>query len=359
MATHGDIGLSQPVASTITARLDAITLDANSTTVMREVMVIGSPETTNALTAVLAAAPKSTDWGMAVRVISGPSTATDFAVRALTPSTYADAGIVRAQNSTATDFLARVNQGVGNSSLADAWKVGPASTAFASSAGFHFTSSGAMQIAGNNSSAADRYLSVRLTDGAAFVGPAADYTAGSTMNFSTITGPGTLIRSGAAVGGTTDTWQIQWGTSNGAAYVTPVAQDGAAMYSSVVPGSTASAIVVRQALPSTLGNYGQSSAFQSSTELNIVSTGSYKVFVYAYSITSTLTAPVSVSFYDGATLKWPVALSSGFGGANLAVTPPAHLFAGTLGSSLSARIDVAALGGSSGVRLAVSYFTGA
>lgn len=85
MATHGDIGLSQPAASTITMKLDTITLSANSTTVHREVMVIGSPETTNALAAIVASAPNSTEFGLVVRPVGGGVDYTHAA--AVTPST--------------------------------------------------------------------------------------------------------------------------------------------------------------------------------------------------------------------------------------------------------------------------------
>jgi hypothetical protein len=67
MATHEEIGLSQPAASTITHKLDAISLNKNSTTVLREVLVLGSPETSNALAAVLNSAPLSTAFALAVR----------------------------------------------------------------------------------------------------------------------------------------------------------------------------------------------------------------------------------------------------------------------------------------------------
>lgn len=93
MATHDDIGLSQPAASTITKKLDAISLDANSTTVLREVMVLGSPETTNALAQVMAGAPASTDWGLVTRVVgystvvsvaAVPANSSQVEVRAIT-----------------------------------------------------------------------------------------------------------------------------------------------------------------------------------------------------------------------------------------------------------------------------------
>ena len=116
MATHGDIGLSQPAASTITLKLDAISLDFNSTVALREVMVLGSPETTNAYAAVLAAAPASTAFGMVVRALPVSvfqSTAADLNVTVAGYSTTVNvsslAGAVNCRSSAA-NFLASIYQ---------------------------------------------------------------------------------------------------------------------------------------------------------------------------------------------------------------------------------------------------------
>lgn len=124
MATHGDIGLSQPAASTITMKLRSVTQTLNSTLVHQEVQTIGGAESSLEIARVMATAPTSTEYGLAVRVVSGPS--------------------------SAADLLARVNQGIGNSSAADRWRVET-----------------------GNSSAAD-YRAVRLVDssGTGYHGPA-------------------------------------------------------------------------------------------------------------------------------------------------------------------------------------------
>jgi hypothetical protein len=393
MATHDDVGLSQPVASTITKRLDAITLNINSTDVIREVMVIGDPESSVAIARASSVAPKSTDVGLNVRIISGPSTATDFAVRAILPS-------------TATDNLVRAVQGFGISSAADRWifapsdtnfassagfhftssgemlaslpnlsKVGPGDTNFASSAGFHFDSSGSLQITGAaastgplalssnsgafNSSNSSLYLAVRLTNGTAFTDAAPFYTHNSTGDFtgSTIASQPNLIRSGAAASGSTDHFYAQWGTSNGAGYMTPADAAGNAMWSSIIVPSTGSAMAVRDAQVA-VSNYVASTALDQSTAETVASSNAAtKPYVFAYSITSTKGSNYAVTFFDGATLRWVVNVSSGYGGANLAVTPPAYLFAGSTGAKMQVQTASSLTAG--GAAICVSYYTGA
>lgn len=342
MATHGDVGLSQPVASTITFKLDAIELAANGTNVLREVMVLGSPETSNALTAVLAAQPASTAWAAAVRIVSGPSSLTDLSV-ALASTQVVENRVLSAA-STALMYV-RINEVP--SSAANIYQ----ST---------FTDLNCRINAPSTANAAN-FLPVRLTDGAAYLPGGTDYTHNSTadLTLSTVSGPMTFLRSGAAAEGSTDHTLALWGSSDGAAYVSPVDAAGVSMASSIVAPSTASGIVVRPAQPNVSG-YAQSSAFQSSTEIALgTSNAASKNYVFAYSITSTVGVNYTVSFYDAQTVVWNAAVSSGFGGANLAVTPPAYLFKGTTGSSMSMHVNLAAFGGSSGVTLSVAYFTGA
>jgi len=97
MATHGDIGLSQPAASTITMKLRTVTMDMNSTVTHQEVLTLGGAESSLEVARVQATAPASTSMGLVVRIAGGPS--------------------------SAADLLARVNQGVANSSAGDFWNV--------------------------------------------------------------------------------------------------------------------------------------------------------------------------------------------------------------------------------------------
>jgi len=212
MATHNDIGLSQPAASTTTHRLDAIQLDHNSTTVLREVMVVGSPETTNALSAVLAAAPASTAFGLVVR-IADPIISSVAGTVVVSPVSTAS---VRVAQSSAADLLATVSQSTytdlnGLMRIADrdastavvavVNAVAPASTAYGQvvrmPAPFADSTNSAIRVNvvagsvagdtsvtvnGNTSSNSSVYLPVRLTNGTAFLSPATDYVSGSTAS---------------------------------------------------------------------------------------------------------------------------------------------------------------------------------
>jgi hypothetical protein len=359
MATHDDIGLSQPAASTITKRLDAVSLDANSTTVLREVMVVGSPETTNALAQVLGAAPASTDWGLVTRVvgystvvsvaampagssgvtvnaITGPvSTAapatgdtgvivrqvgystvvsvaalpagsTSVTVAAITgpvstaaPAT-SDTGVVVRQvgystvvsvaampanssivalgsvaagllssaaaagNSSA--LLVRVVGGPSSaadftqivSSVAGIVAVRPSDTNWASSAGFHLDSSGALLISGASASTTVQvssvagvvvvapagtsnssvYFPVRITNGTAFAALGQDYIHESTLTASSVAGPLSMLRASSTTPpavSTSDMFVAPWGTLHGAQMISVVTSSGASAMDSTTP----------------------------------------------------------------------------------------------------------------------------
>ncbi len=77
---HGDIGGAEP--STVTFKVDTVTLSQNSTTVHREVLVLGDPQSSIAYAVVKAAPPVSTEFGSVVRIASGPSSAADLLMTA-------------------------------------------------------------------------------------------------------------------------------------------------------------------------------------------------------------------------------------------------------------------------------------
>lgn len=169
---------------------------------------------------------------VAVSSIAGPVTIRSSAANAL----------VTAYQSTATDLSAQVQPIAGST-----WRVQPGSTAWASSAGFHFDSSGALQVTGasastvvtvarmvGNSSAQD-YMPVRITDGSTFLAPAIDYTHGSTLTASTAAGPAVMLRASSTIPpavSTSDMWVTQWATLNGAAYSAIVTDSGASIMDS-------------------------------------------------------------------------------------------------------------------------------
>jgi hypothetical protein len=364
MATHGDIGLSQPAAATTTFKLDSITLDANSTAVHREVMVVGSPETTNALTAVLAAQPNSTAWGLAVRVVGGPSTisdlivrtvapstygdgglhrvaqstASDLLVRPMSPSTYADVGIYRVQNSSALDLRARVDQGIANSSAGDRWSVisAPASTVWASSAGFHFDSSGGLLITPANAGGVD-------------------YTHGSTFTLSSITGPAQMLTANTLpTAVSTGQFVASWGTLNGAQNSALVTSSGG-----LIDGSTVTAahgilgLNVRQvpsSYQSTIVTVQSSNSTVLMTVLSSVAGLTHKVYAYFLGASTSGNNSTIIFLSSGlggdaqaAKARWQVVQTSGMFGANLAINPTggAFLFKTDASEPLTCRIESA------------------
>lgn len=320
---EGNIGLAEP--STITKSLRSVTQTINSSAVHQEVMTIGSANTAAGsslgLAEVQATAPASTTMGLVVRIASGPS--------------------------SAVDLQARVNQGVGNSSAGDRWLTGsmPNSTVWASSAGFHFDSSGALQVTTlgtlstivtvartvGNSSAAD-YMPVRIVDssGTGFATIGIDYTDASTT--STLAAPSLTYNNGSnatmRLVGTTQPLpvQLRTGTLNIA--------------------STTSFIT----------------STHSTAVYALVSSAAVQVKVFAVHVTSTHTRPSTVMFMSSLVGDlWGGQFgsgSSGVTGFNMAVTPPAYLFATRLNEALNVRIEEGSTVTSTTLaRISISYFT--
>ena len=321
MATHGDIGLSQPAGSTITHRLDAISLDHNSTVVLREVMVVGSPETTNALTAVLNAAPASTAWGLVTRV-ADPSTG-PFQI-----SSVAGAVVVR---SSAANFLGTAYQSTATDLLVTAH--------------------------GNQSSNSSVYLPVRLSNGTAFITAGTDYTDGSTA--SNIAGPTIAYDNGSnatmrviseAMG-----LPVRLKTSSG----------GALEGSTTTPAQGVIGVHVRQVVPTLNSTTVVVTSTHSTAIYSLISSvASLRHKVYAYFISSTHTVGSTLIFCSSASGSgfdhWHVGFgsgSSGMTGANLALNPPGFIFAGVSQNALNVKIE----GGSSATstvvaRISISWF---
>lgn len=219
-----NLGLQEP--STITARVATVTIQRGSTLEHQEILVLGDATSSNAVAQVTNAAPSTSAYGLAVRQVDAvqsaqsgawtvranlSSTGTDnpvtasqsgnWTVRANLSSTSADNPVTAAQagtwnigtvtavtgkvsviNSSAADLnvtVAGYSTTVNVSSVAGIVAVRPSDTNWASSAGFHFNSSGELltiaaasaasttvnvsSLAGNvrvvNSSAADLLVS--------------------------------------------------------------------------------------------------------------------------------------------------------------------------------------------------------
>lgn len=246
-----NLGLQEP--STVTARVATVTINRGSTTEHQEILVLGDPVTANAVGRVLAAPPASTEYGAAVRIISGPSSVADLAVRAVLSSSSADNPVAATQagnwtvratlSSTGADnpvsaaqsgaWAVRANLSstgadnpvtvsgkvsVVNSSAADLnvtvagystvmlvssvqgiVTVRPSDTNWASSAGFHFNSSGELltKDAGNST-----IVTVSSVAGIVAVRPS-DTNWASSAGFHFNSSGELLIAGGAAAGSTT------------------------------------------------------------------------------------------------------------------------------------------------------------
>lgn len=127
--------------------------------------------------------------------------------------------------------------------------------------------------------------------------------------------------------------------------------------STSAPSSGANGLFVRPVLGG-LQTYAASTTGQSTATTIVSSNAASRAFVYAYSLISTIVGGGSSmlwGFYDGATLKWGGGLaapSGGMSGANLAVSPPAYLFATSTGQALTFNFASS----NAGVSLSVAYW---
>lgn len=298
---HGDIGGAEP--STITFKVDTVTLTLNSTAVHREVLVIGDPQTSNAIATVLAVTPTSTEYGQVVRIASGPSSGADLLMRPVFSSTSADNPVRAVLSSTSADnpVTATLSLGTLQSSVAPA----------GGSSGL------IVRIAGGPSSAVD--LVMRPV-----------FSSTNTDN------PVRAVLSSTA--------------ADNQVTITP----GVPFYSASAPSSAALGLHVRQVL-NNLQSVASSNAFTSSSFSVASSQAALKTKVYAYSITTTNVSAQGVKFYNGVTMLWPVvlqAVSSAISGANLAVSPPSYLFANSTGAALTLNLASSL----AGFKVGVAFF---
>lgn len=335
---EGTIGLAEP--STITKSLRTVTQDMNGTEVHQEVMTIGGAGSSLQLAAVVATAPPSTSYALAVRIAGGPS--------------------------SAVDLQARVNQGLGNSSAGDRWLTGsmPLSTVWASSAGFHFDSSGALQVTGatastvvtvarsvGNSSAQD-FMPVRLVDssGTGFLAPGLEYTDGSTT--STLAAPGLAFQNGSNA-----TMRMVGSSTPLPMHLRNSTGDLIAA-STAAPAAGSIALHVRAVQPTRASVHSTITSTASTAFYELISSlAGFARCVYAYSVTSTAVTPMAVEFISNTnSVLWGLDVgsgSSGVSGANLAVSPPGALFQTATAGALNVRLSVTGVQ----VRFAASYFS--
>lgn len=274
MPTFSNIDGQEP--STVTFKLATVTQTRNSTLMHQEIMSLGDPDTSNAIAAVLNSAPASTAWALATRPVGTLTIQGNSTVAPLAGSTWA----TRPLQSSAADLQMTATPVAGStwntrpiqSSAADlqmtatpvagsTWRTQPGSTLWASSAGFHFDSSGALQIAGSitataGSTVSTGFISVRISDGSTWV---VDYAQGSTFTSTLVAGGVNFLRAGVSSVSSTDVFVMPWGstfghqviavTDSSQAIVYPADSANNALRVNVVAGTAASTIVTVAALP--------------------------------------------------------------------------------------------------------------
>lgn len=280
-----NLGLQEP--STITARVATVTIARGSTTEHQEILVVGDPTSSNGLARVLGSTPASTEFGLAVRVVEQPSTTVNVSslAGAVVVRSSAASALFTAYQSSAADlnvtvagYSTTVNVSsvagkvqVVNSSAADfnvtvAGYVAPSTVMTVSTgsvrvhqssaadlnvtvAGYSTTVnvssvSGVVVVNPLNSSNSSVYMSVRLTDGTAFLPLGTDYTDGST--YSSLTAPGLAFNNSSnntfRTVGLTTPFPVQVTDSSNAG-VKPGDSANNAIRVNVVAGSAASTIV--------------------------------------------------------------------------------------------------------------------
>lgn len=271
MATGSEIGLAEP--STVTKNIATVTQSWNGADRHQELLTIAGAESTLEIARVQATAPASTSMGLVVRIAGGPSSAAD--------ATF------------------RINQGIGNSSAADRWRV-----------------------LASNSSASD-YSPIRIVDssGTGYHGPANPLAVA-------------LTDSSNAVVKAAD-------SANNAIRV------------NVVAGAASGSTNVTVSIPVSWANVAFSTAGHT-TLTTVLSSAATVPYVSAFTAASTEQGPIMCAFTAGSTVIWPFVLwaDGGVPAVAQAVPQSGFLFKGQANRPLEFRI----LSGSTGtVYLGVTY----
>lgn len=288
--------------------------------------------------------PVTIGRGLPVNVVAGSAASTETTVR---QSTYAD-----------FNALSRIADRDASTNIVNVTNTTPASTAYglvvreavAQSTGPFVISSVAGPVT-VRSSAANLLASVYQSTAADLNVTVAGYS--TTVNVSSLAGP-VICRSSAAdmlvtASQNSTAWSVlsRVTTSSG----------GGIEGSTNNPAQSVIGLHVRQ-VPSSMVTVAASTVGATATNTVLVSSvAGVRHKVYAFSVTSTVIAASTCSFRSslGAVI-WPMVLgsgSSGITGANLAVAPPAFLFATAAANALTFHTP------SSGAEfhVAVSYFT--
>jgi hypothetical protein len=318
-------------------------------------IVAGSASSTEATVRqnVTNTTPASTAYALAVREVVAQSTTVSVSSLAgqvsvgeysTTAPAVGSTGLVvrvastglRVINSSAVDLLARVNQGVGNSSAADEWLVKCSSL----STGHVTVDTGSIRVV--QSSAAE--LLMTATIGANLQSTTTQNSGSSGINVRVIDGPS------SAANFKTQSWTFD---STGGGVIGSTAAHAAGI----------NGLAVREVYPTLLSTTTLITSTHSTALYSLISSAAVvRQKVYAYYVGSTHTNPSTLVFMSSNAIdRWHVNFgsgSSGITGANLALSPPAWIFHADANNALNVRIE----GGSSitatvVARVSISYFS--
>lgn len=388
MAVFNNIAGAEP--STVTFRLGSVVVTRGSTSEHQEIVVLGDPDTSNAIAAILNTTPASTAWALAVREVAPTtsvrvtqSSAADLNVTVagyVAPSTIVtvSTGSVRVHQSSAADLNVTVSGYstiVAVSSLA-----GAVQARVHDSSGVALSGSTAAPATGDNglvvrqvgyvapsttvavstgsvrvhqSSAADLNVTV-----AGYVAPSTIVTVSGYVAPSTIvtvsTGSVRVHQSTAAdLAVTASQNSTAWSVL---ARVT-TSSGGGVEGSTASPAAGVTGLHVRAVLPTRLSTTVLAYIETAGGSTTIISSAAgVRHRVYAFSVMSTVVAFSSCAFLSSAAIeRWGLLLgsgSSGITGANLAVAPPGSLFETDVANAL--QFSASSTGH---YRVSVSYFT--
>ena len=247
--------------------------------------------------------------------------------------------------SSAADFVSNV------SSVAGIVAVRPSDTNWASSAGFHFDSSGALNVAASFAGSTDVSIS-KLPAG--LLSSAAAAGNSSALLVRLVGGPSSAGDVSINVANFSTTVSVAALPANSSIVALGSVAAGLLSTGNHVHGS--SALLVRQAVSSLQSTTFTLLSSNSTALYTFLSSVAGRTRVYSYFIGASTNANHSTLLIGDSTTpaRWAVIVSSGVFGANMAVAPPGFLFEAAAGNALQARIESASTGIT--LRVAVSYF---
>lgn len=248
--TYSNIGLQEP--STITNKVAAVSIDRGSTTEQQEILVLGDPQSSLGLAQVVASDPASTAYGLVVRPVGYSTTVQVSSLAGTVLVSPVSTASVRVAQSTAADLQATVTPAstvwAVQAAQGGAWSVRADLSSTSADNPVSAAQSGAWTVRATlSSTAADNPVTVSGYSTTVNVSSLAGIVAvrASDTNWASSAGfhfnsSGELLTAGAAAAGSTQVSVREILTSSG---VSVMDSTQAAVRVNVVAGSAASTVV--------------------------------------------------------------------------------------------------------------------